>query len=194
MARLLASVVGLFGLGTLLVAGCSGSSFSGNEQGNAGNLGAGGTESTAGNNGQAGSANAGAHTGGSNAAGSGGAETGGGSAGRASAGNGGLTNGGATLGGAGGTSNGGSGGAGSGVCKQDSDCLQCVYNKAPQTADDCYCTNCSWKPLTKSECETNHAAFEKVCSKTPIPCPAIICAAPLEARCDKGMCVSGGGP
>ena len=80
------------------------------------------------------------------------------------------------------------------MCEADSDCLQCVFNKAPTKTEECYCTNCAWKPLTQQQCVTNRVAYGKYCDKAAIPCPAIACVAPPEAHCVAGMCVSGSAP
>jgi len=93
--------------------------------------------------------------------------------------------------GSGGKASGGAGGTNSdGMCKQDSDCVACAYDKAPATAQDCYCTNCKWKPMAKTECSANQSAYDKVCANVRLLCPAIACVIPPVPRCDGGMCVA----
>lgn len=190
MARLLAPAVGLFGLGLLLSAGCSGSSFT--ESGGGGTSSA-GTEPVAGSSSGGSSHNGGGTNGGTTAGGSA-------SGGSASGGseNGGSASGGASTGGTGGSGTGGSGTAGSGgttsvVCMQDSDCVQCDYVAVPSKPSDC-CNNCNWMPLTKKECDVRKTAHDKYCANIHPLCPAIACVQPPEALCKDGMCISGKAP
>lgn len=188
MARLLAPAVGLFGLGLLLSAGCSGSSFS--------ESGGGGTRPTAG------TSSAGSEPGGGSS--SGGSASGGSSSGGSASGgsaSGGSASGGSESGGSasGGTGTGGSGTSGSGgstnvaECRQASDCVQCQYSGTPTQAADC-CTGCNYKPMSKHDCEENKAVYEKFCANLHPLCPAIACVQPPEALCQDGMCVSGKAP
>ena len=75
-------------------------------------------------------------------------------------------------------------------CEADSDCVACAYPTAPQKDADCYCANCASKVLSKSACESNHAAWTKVCGGTPRVCPAIACVLPPQPKCKSNMCVA----
>lgn len=191
MARLLATAVGLFGLGIVLTAGCSGSSFTESNGGGSGSSAA-GTSSSGGSASDAGSSSGGSDaSSGSNSGGSG-------MGGSASAGTG---SGGTAAGGSGmaGSATGGTGTAGSGgstsvtECRQDSDCVQCQYSGTPTKASDC-CTNCNYKPMSKHDCDENKAVYEKFCANLHPLCPAIACVQPPEVLCKDGMCVSGSAP
>lgn len=189
MARLLASAVGLLGLGVLLSAGCSGSSFT--EGGNGGSHSSAGT-SYGGAEPFAGSSSGGSSTsGGTSSAGtaSGGSASGGSSSGgrpSGGTGSGGTSTGGASTGGSGGSTN-------VAECEQASDCVQCQYSGTPTQAADC-CTNCNYKPMSKHDCDENKAVYEKFCANLHPICPAIACVQPPEVLCKAGMCVSGSAP
>ncbi|HVY30335.1 MAG TPA: hypothetical protein VHB79_27445 [Polyangiaceae bacterium] len=195
MARLLATAVGLFGLGVLLTAGCSGSSFTEGGAGSSGSSATAGTSSSGGTASHAGSSSGGTAAGGTPSDGgtapggtdSGGTDTGG-------TGSGGGATGGTATAGSGGVSVAGSGGnVSGGDCSQDSDCVQCSYPVTPTKASDC-CNSCNWMPMTKKECDARRALREKYCANLHPLCPAIACVQPPEALCKDGMCVSGSAP
>jgi hypothetical protein len=183
MKHRIGSLVGSLGCAALLVVACGGSSFEGAE-GAAGM--ASGGESAAGKA-SGGSANGGSTSGGTASSGS---SSGGNSSGGTNRGgnsSGGVSTGGVSVGG---TSAGGSGGSPA-ACNEDTDCAACRYATAPKTAIDCYCPSCGQTPLPKSTCTANQTAWEKQCSATPLPCPAIACVEPPVPQCKSHMCVIG---
>ena len=179
------SLAAALGCVTLLVVACGGSDFEG-PSGSSGNASGGSQAAGAAGKPSGGSASGGSASGGSA---SGGATNGGSASGGSASGGGGMASGGGGMA-SGGSASGGSNGDPL-KCEMDSDCVQCAYPTAPQTEADCYCANCANKALSKTACTTNQAAWTKVCSKTPRPCPAIACL-PLEApKCKSKMCVAG---
>lgn len=138
-----------------------------------------------------GSANGGQAAGGSASGGS--ANAGAASAGTASGGQAGAgtSAGGTTSGGSGGSTVGNGGSSTSaGNCQQDSDCIMCPYDKSPAEAKACYCLTCSDTPMSKAQCDQNHAAWDKVCENVALPCPAIKCLPPPEVSCVNHECVA----
>jgi hypothetical protein len=188
MARLLATAVGLFGLGMVLTAGCSGSSFT--ESGDGGSSATAGKTSNGGSTSQAGSSSGGTND--SSGSSSGGSGTAGSTNG--GTGNGGTAAAGSNSGGTG-TAGTGTGTAGSGgstnvsECMQDSDCVQCQYAGTPTQTSDC-CTNCKYTPMTKRACEEGRAVYDKFCANRHPLCPAIACIEPPVVQCKGSMCVA----
>ena len=172
MQQILGPAAGALGCGLLLLFGCGGSSFTPSE-------GSGGSKATAGSSsggentaGSSGTTNAGSSSGGSSSAGSGGNATGGSSGRGGSATDGGMS----------------SGGAPTTRCETSSDCVDCAYPTAPQTAEQCYCAICAATPMTQSMCAANQATFAKVCADVHRPCPAIACVLPPEPVCRSHTC------
>ena len=196
--------------GTLLLVGCAGSSFSGGVGDSAGGSNAAGTIGSSGTTSVGATGSSGSSAGGTTHGGAGMPGSSGGPSSAGTTGSSGTSAGGATSGGAGnsggaGHSGGGNSGtgndggvsnAGAGTgnqCAVNTDCMACAYPTAPKQTADCYCANCAIKPLAKTTCMANQAAWAAICSSTPRICPAIACIVPPTPVCTAGMCVAAGG-
>lgn len=74
------------------------------------------------------------------------------------------------------------------TCTGASDCTVCAYYKAPQDSSQCYCAICANTPMSTSQCDANHSAWQSNCANVPLPCPALACVLPPPAACVNGLC------
>jgi hypothetical protein len=88
----------------------------------------------------------------------------------------------------GGVTTGGS--SGDGACDADTDWTDCADPTAPKTEADCYCANCAFTPMSKTDCSANQADFAKVCANVHRVCPAIACVLPPKPVCKSHKCVA----
>jgi len=78
------------------------------------------------------------------------------------------------------------------TCGTGEDCTWCVFAAAPQTVADCTCPFCPTTPMTRAQCDANHAAWDTVCGgpawHDTANCPVPRCIAMPQLTCNAGTC------
>ncbi len=79
-------------------------------------------------------------------------------------------------------------------CSEHAECGRCVFQTAPKTVADCYCTACDTAVLPVAVCQANQAEWERVCGSDDSwqpngACPQARCIAPKPTACINEVCI-----